>query len=127
MKNKSFKLFCVIILVLNFNYIINAQSPSFDWVRSLGGPNEEVGYSIDVDPSGNVYTTGYFTGIADMDPGSGIFNLSTGPGLKHGFVSKLSQTGAFLWARKIYPSINTNGGGWFRPKGRCFWKCFYSF
>ena len=108
MKSKTFKLICAIIIFVNSS--IMAQSPQFDWVKSIGGPNGELGYSIDVDHLGNVYTTGFFTGIADFDPSTGVFNLSSDVvGSNQIFISKLSQTGAFLWAKKIYPSSNSFG------------------
>ena len=108
MKSKTFKLICAIIIFVNSS--IMAQRPQFDWVKSIGGPNGELGYSIDVDHLGNVYTTGFFTGIADFDPSTGVFNLSSDVvGSNQIFISKLSQTGAFLWAKKIYPSSNSFG------------------
>lgn len=81
-----------------------AQSPLFNWAQSIGGPNSDGGNSVAIDTVGNVYTTGFFSGIADFDPGSGVFNLYTGPGETQGYISKLSPTGGFIWA------IKTTGG-----------------
>src|SRR5204862_480538 len=57
----------------------------------LGGTNWDECYSIAIDASGNVYTTGRFMGTADFDPGVGIFNL-TSPGSNDIFISKLNKT-----------------------------------
>jgi hypothetical protein len=67
------------------------------WVKQLGGSaGSEYAYSIDVDKSGNVYTTGFSNGTADYDPGSGVYNLEP-----HIFVSKLSTNGNFMWAKSF--------------------------
>jgi hypothetical protein len=70
------------------------------WVKSFGGSENEIGYEIAVDSSGNVYTTGYFPGTADFDPGAGISNL-TAVGSDDGFVSKLDSSGNFVWAKSF--------------------------
>jgi gliding motility-associated-like protein len=55
----------------------------------MGGTGRDVGESIRVDQSGNVYTTGSFTGTADFDPEIGFYNLnSVGEG--DVFVHKMS-------------------------------------
>ncbi len=64
----------------------------FEWAKSMGGASEDDGWSVAVDSAGNVYTTGYFNGTADFDPGPGTFNLSSA-GLRDIFVSKLFGPG----------------------------------
>jgi len=73
---------------------------NFVWAKKIGGTIDEVGYSIAIDNSGNVYTTGIFYGTVDFDPGIGIFNL-TSSGNKDYFVTKLDSSGNFIWAVKI--------------------------
>lgn len=80
--------------------LANAQSPMFQWARNMGGNLDEMGNSIAVDASGNVYTTGYFFGTSDFDPGPGIFNL-TSNGANDIFISKLDASGNFVWAKSI--------------------------
>jgi hypothetical protein len=73
---------------------------NFLWAKSMGGTSADFGWSIAVDGSGNVYTTGYFTEAADFDPGAGISNL-TSAGSADIFISKLDASGNFLWAKSI--------------------------
>lgn len=75
-------------------------SGNFVWAKNLGGPGSEMGYSITVDASANVYTTGSFTGIADFDPNAGIYNLNSA-GDKDIFISKLDASGNFVWAKSM--------------------------
>jgi hypothetical protein len=72
------------------------------WAKQLGGTESDQCFGIAVDAQGNVYTTGYFRGTADFDPGAGNFNLSAfsamGPDI---FVSKLDSSGNFKWAKQM--------------------------
>jgi hypothetical protein len=42
------------------------------WARALAGPGFDHGQGIAVDGAGNVYTTGFFAGTVDFDPGCGV-------------------------------------------------------
>ncbi|MBK8483657.1 MAG: hypothetical protein IPL31_04735, partial [Saprospiraceae bacterium] len=48
----------------------------FDWNKSLKGTGEIGGNAIAVDSSGNIYTSGFFTETADLDPGPGTQNVT---------------------------------------------------
>ncbi len=78
----------------------------FIWARNFGGASSTCsGFGIKTDKSGNVYTTGTFQGSAidnkvDFDPGpQTYFLLSTN--IRNIFVSKLSETGNFVWAKQM--------------------------
>lgn len=73
---------------------------AFVWAKSMGSTNPDAGRSIAVDATGNVYTTGYFTGTVDFDPGAGVYNLMS-PGNNDIYVSKLTASGAFVWAKRM--------------------------
>src|SRR5258706_214662 len=45
------------------------SSGNFVWAKSMGGSNRDVGGTIAVDASGNIYTAGQFFQTADFDPG----------------------------------------------------------
>ena len=87
--------------ILNLTTIfLNAQNVSFDWANTFGAYYlADAGTSITTDASGNVYTTGYFYGTVDFDPGSGIYNLASSGG--DIFISKISSSGNFIWAKSI--------------------------
>ena len=89
------KSYSIITIIFFTNFVI-AQIPSLNWAKSIGGPNEDKSNSVTVDASGNVYTVGNFAGIADFDPGPGVFNLSGGYQM---YISKLDADGNFLWAK----------------------------
>lgn len=59
---------------------------NFKWVATIGNQNPETVSAIDIDPMGNIYATGEFTGTQDFDPGLGTYNLSV-----HGYVD------IFVW------------------------------
>lgn len=74
----------------------------FVWAKSFGSTNADFGYSISVDGSGNVYTTGGFRGTVDFDPGTGTNNLvSTNTVQPDAFISKLDASGNFVWAKSF--------------------------
>jgi Beta-propeller repeat len=78
---------------------------NFLWAKSQGGAMGEIGYSIAISAAGNVYTTGYFSGTADFDPGAGVFNMTAGI-LGDTYISALSAEGNFLWAKHIAGGFN---------------------
>jgi hypothetical protein len=79
---------------------LNAQNYKLDWANQIGGIDYQAGESIATDASGNVYTTGWFQGTTDFDPGSGIYNL-TSSGNFDIYISKLDPSGNFLWAQRF--------------------------
>jgi hypothetical protein len=81
--------------------------PPKGWARTWGGFSEDYGSSVATDDSGNSYTTGWFRGIVDFDPGTGIDNhTSDGEDI---FLSKFDPDGNFLWARIWGGSNNDHG------------------
>lgn len=89
--------------LLSISFLISASTLSaqtFTWAKNMGGTSLDNGLSIAIDASGNVYTTGYFQGTADFDPGAGVSNL-TSLGSTDIFISKVNAAGNFVWAKQI--------------------------
>lgn len=76
------------------------SSGDFVFAKHMGGTGNDVGRSLSLDKSGNIYTSGFYLDIADFDPGAGVFNLNS-PGTSSVFVSKLNTSGDFVWARSF--------------------------
>jgi len=74
---------------------------NFIWAKQMGGGSFDYGTSICVDDLGNVYTIGYFRFTADFDPGVAVFNLTTTLNGIDIFISKLDNSGNFIWAKDV--------------------------
>lgn len=85
----------------------------FVWARAMSGTFDEQGLGLAVDGSGNVLTTGFFSGTVDFDPGLGTFNLTAAnPGFNWDiFVHKLDAAGSFVWARSMGDATPGEGRG----------------
>lgn len=99
----------IITLMLYVNCIY-AQSQSFEWAKNIGGTQAQdcQASCITTDNQGNTYTSGYFAGTVDFDPGIGIYNL-TANGFADAFVCKLNSNGNLLWAKHFGHSTFPNG------------------
>lgn len=67
------------------------------WAHRIGGIFADAVSSLDVDQSGNVYATGFFTGNATYEAESGEETI-IGAGNREVLLIKLSPGGEFLWA-----------------------------
>ena len=73
---------------------------SFVWARRLGSSSDDVGGQIAAAADGYVYSTGYFCGTADFDPGSGQLRLM----INEGVIGRIEVEGGIIrvaegWAR----------------------------
>jgi len=83
-------------------------SGNFVWAKQMGSTRTDVGFSVAVDASGNVFTSGFINYTVDFDPGPGTYTL--GPNVideSAVFISKLDAAGNFIWAKKIESRANT--------------------
>lgn len=76
------------------------SSGAFVFADGIGGAGSTKSTAVTVDRDGNIYSTGIFSLTADFDPGAGTFNL-TAPAEGKVYVSKLSASGALVWAKAM--------------------------
>jgi len=71
---------------------------NFMWATSI---DAEI-TALAIDPSGNVFVGGYYSGVKDFDPGVAQYTLSSTAslGFEAAYVLKLDPLGNFLWARQ---------------------------
>ncbi|QOI97003.1 MAG: SBBP repeat-containing protein [Flammeovirgaceae bacterium] len=78
-----------------------SSTGSLIWAHGLIGGDDDFGWDIALDNSGNVYITGYFgttTSQLDFDPGAG----TAFPTVSHGlFFAKYNNSGVFQWVKTI--------------------------
>jgi len=75
-------------------------SGNFVWAKRFGSTSDDGSLGMALDASGNIYTSGAFSGTVDFDPNSGTLNL-TATGRLDIFISKLDPSGNFIWAKQI--------------------------
>ncbi|MGA1699037.1 MAG: SBBP repeat-containing protein, partial [Ilumatobacteraceae bacterium] len=81
---------------------------AYQWAKQIGGTGPEYARGVAVDSSGNVFTTGYFQGLVDFDPGSANSTLASA-GVKDAFLQKLDSDGNYDWAIRLGSAANDEG------------------
>lgn len=71
---------------------------SLIWVKTFGNEELETVTSVAIDSQSNVLITGRVTGTVDLDPGLGIFTVSSNYPAYYSYVSKFNDSGDFLWS-----------------------------
>ncbi|HTL83057.1 MAG TPA: hypothetical protein VL651_15195 [Bacteroidia bacterium] len=111
MRYISSRIFFLILSTFSF-FFLHAQQPFPAWVSNFGsqGQNCEL-KNMTRDAAGNIYATGYFTGLVNFSYGSGAANLSSNGTsmLSDIFVVKYDSTGTALWAFSV-GGANTDKG-----------------
>jgi hypothetical protein len=92
-------------------YILKLDaSGNFVWANAIGAPSTtEVAYGIAVDAAENVFTTGFFSGNTDFDPGTGTYYMYPSS-TNSSFVLKLDVNGAFVWAKQLEGTAGNQSG-----------------
>jgi hypothetical protein len=117
--------FIISVVVMYSITPVSAAEGDLVWARGFGQNLDDIGYDIFVDAAGNVYTTGYFQGIVDFDPGTG-FEYLTSAGNNDIFITKLNSSGNLVWARAFGSSFDDVGLGIFvDPSGNVYTTGYY--
>ncbi|MFZ5999432.1 MAG: SBBP repeat-containing protein, partial [Bacteroidota bacterium] len=97
---KTLKMAFVVGALLFPSTSIRAQVPNLQWARRIGSTSFDRPEGLAVDASGNTFTVGFFTTIADFDPGAGILNLTSSGG-RDIFITKFDPDGNLVWVRQM--------------------------
>lgn len=102
--NRSLRI--MYMLVLMHALSANAQV-AFNWAQNLYPTPiySYTGKSLITDDDGSIYSCGAFAGTADMDPGPGVYSL-TSVGYSDIFIRKQNSSGQLVWALRIGGSQN---------------------
>lgn len=79
---------------------LSAQDPTFEWAKSIGGLQSDIGNDIATDDAGNVYQVGYFMASVDFKPGDADARF-TSRGYMDIFIQKMDAEGQVLWVKQI--------------------------
>jgi hypothetical protein len=101
---KKISLLLAALAIVGFSELAMAQNVS--WVKKIGGTSSDYGQVIKKDKMGNLIAAGNYSGTIDLDPGSGVFNV-TSNGSQDVFIVKLDSIGNFIWGKSVGgPSID---------------------
>ena len=81
---------------------------NFVWAYQIGMDDYASALTLLTDSDGNVYTSGYFFGTADFDPGAETLDY-TSSGLQDVFIQKVDDSGNLIWARTFGNSMDQRG------------------
>ncbi len=90
----------LILSYLLLLFMTIAYTQDLDWAYNIGATgtsNDDRGYVITRDGSGNIYVAGKFNGTCDFDPGAGVDNFISN-GFDDIFVTKYNSSGVYQWA-----------------------------
>ncbi len=85
-------------LLISISILISVNAQHFEWAKTIDGVNQVT--SIITDESENIYSTGYFSGTVNFDPGVGLWTL-TAIGQSDIFIAKMNAAGDFEWIKQI--------------------------
>ena len=85
----------VTIIMVVFVFLFGSSSDNV-----VSSDDYDEGTAVALDSLDNVYITGFFSRMADFDPGPGTHNLMSN-GYQDIFVSKLDSSGNFMWATQF--------------------------
>lgn len=71
---------------------------NLDWAKSVGNDSFNRGNSIAIGPEGTLFISSYFEGTMDVDPGSGVLNLSSASDNYDILLLSLNNDGGFVSA-----------------------------
>lgn len=96
----KFKITFILLYCIHF-FAFKAHAQSVNFTVAINGSAEMKVLKTAVDAQGNIYSTGFLKGNADFDPSPTSTYTLDGGFYGDVFISKLSSTGTFIWAKQI--------------------------
>lgn len=91
------------VFVAKYDATLNLVGANMAWLIGVGGA--DVGKSLAVDASNNLYVVGEFSGgVIDFDPSGAVANRSSSGGAD-GFIVSYTSAGAFRWVKTIGTTV----------------------
>lgn len=94
------------IVIVKLFACISLHAEPWNWAKQAGGVWEDSGEAICTDESGNVYTAGFFSGIAQF----GDLSIQTSGG-NDIYIAKMDNEGNYLWVKKAGGSSDDRAKG----------------
>ena len=80
------------------------------WTITLGSSDFDVGHSVAVDSSGDIYLTGQFNGTVDFDPGPDTDYHTAAPH-NNAYLTRFNSDGTYVWTKVIHTTDSSTGDG----------------
>ena len=76
------------------------QAGNFVAAYKIGSTSDDIINDIEIDGSGNIYISGYFTGNVDFDVTAGVSALNSGT-VQSGFIAKYNSSMSLTWVKML--------------------------
>lgn len=93
-------IFLSIILLFNFSQL-SSQELTLSWISTFNGSAQEKIIAMNIDNSGNIYLSGYFSGDIDFDPGPDSLIYNSTNGQRELFILKMDASENVLWVKTL--------------------------
>ncbi len=97
---RDFVLFIGLAAFLLFYGQVAHAKAVYSFTKTMGGTSNDLGQSVAVDSSGNVYITGSFRGTVDFDPGAGT-DTHISAGEEDIFLTKFDSNGGYVYTKTM--------------------------
>ncbi len=114
MQKKYFHVTRIVILVLILLVSISNTSKgsdselSFEWVKTWGSENYDIGRSVATDNNGNIFVTGKFTDTVDFGDGNPISEKGSSKKSCNAYLCKFDSNGNLIWVETWNGSISSS-------------------
>jgi hypothetical protein len=85
------------------------MSPAGNLIWARATANSTVPRALVLSSAGDIYTSGYFNGVTDFDPGPGVYNLTSPMGTFYAYTCRLDAAANFVWVKSVQGATATAG------------------